>query len=83
MSANNILAPIVTALSKSGKTGSSKTRPKQRSVKNWIDSIFWMMLKYLRMNAISLGIIETEDRFSPHDLKRIGVTDTKGTQADK
>ena len=34
-------------------------------------------------NAISLGIIEKEDRFSPHDLKRMGVTDTKGNQADK
>lgn len=34
-------------------------------------------------DTISLGIIAKEDRFSPHDLKRMGVTDTKGNQADK
>jgi hypothetical protein len=33
--------------------------------------------------AIKDQIIQEEDRFSPHDLKRRGVTKTKGTRAEK
>ena len=33
--------------------------------------------------AIAEGIITEEERFSPHSLKRKGVTDTKGTRAEK
>jgi hypothetical protein len=28
-------------------------------------------------------VIETEERFALHDLKRRGITDTTGTRADK
>ena len=34
-------------------------------------------------NAIAKGIINAEDRFSMHDLKRKGVTDTPGNRKDK
>lgn len=34
-------------------------------------------------NAISEGVILEEDRFGPHDLKRKGITETKGTRHDK
>lgn len=33
--------------------------------------------------AIAAGAISEDDRFSPHDLKRKGVTDTPGNAADK
>lgn len=33
--------------------------------------------------ALASGVITAEQRFSLHDLKRRGVTDTKGTRADK
>lgn len=33
--------------------------------------------------AIEVGIITEEERFSLHDLKRKGATDTKGTRAEK
>jgi integrase len=33
--------------------------------------------------AIEAGVLPEEERFAPHDLKRRGVTDTRGTRADK
>lgn len=33
--------------------------------------------------AIVDGVIESEERFALHDLKRRGITDTTGTRADK
>lgn len=35
------------------------------------------------LKAIEAGVITEEQRFSLHDLKRKGVTDTKGTKRDK
>lgn len=34
-------------------------------------------------NAIKAGVITAEQRFGLHDLKRRGITDTRGTRADK
>lgn len=33
--------------------------------------------------AIAAGVLPAEERFSPHDLKRRGVTDTSGNRSDK
>lgn len=33
--------------------------------------------------AIEKGVITAEQRFGLHDFKRRGITDTKGTRADK
>lgn len=37
----------------------------------------------MMLNAIAAGVIAKEDRFGPHDLKRKGITDTKGNRHDK
>ena len=34
-------------------------------------------------SAMASGVVAVEDRFSLHDLKRKGITDTKGTRHDK
>ncbi|WP_435632576.1 integrase [Carnimonas bestiolae] len=34
-------------------------------------------------NAIKVGIVEQKNRFATHDLKRKGITDTKGNLHDK
>lgn len=34
-------------------------------------------------SAMNTGVVAVEDRFAPHDLKRKGITDTKGTRRDK
>jgi hypothetical protein len=33
--------------------------------------------------AIAEGVITDAQRFGPHDLKRKGITDTKGTRGEK
>jgi hypothetical protein len=33
--------------------------------------------------AIEEGVMTEEQRFGPHDLKRKGITDTKGTRGEK
>ncbi|WP_206409595.1 hypothetical protein [Lysobacter enzymogenes] len=41
-----------------------------------------MWQRFIRL-AINEGAITEAQRFSPHDLKRKGVTDTRGTKATK
>jgi len=48
-----------------------------------IKSTFDSAWKRLITKAIEQGIITQQERFSPHDLKRKGTTDTQGTRADK
>lgn len=47
--------------------------------KSSLDSAFQRLIT----RAISEGVITQEERFSPHDLKRKGVSDTEGTPGDK
>lgn len=48
-------------------------------IKSWLDTA-WQRLIH---KAIEAGVITREQRFSPHDLKRKGGTDTMGNRADK
>ena len=48
-----------------------------------LKSTFDSAWKRLITRAISEGVITKEERFSPHDLKRKGTTETKGTRAEK
>lgn len=47
--------------------------------KSSFDSAFQRLMKL----AIAEGEIPAEQRFGPHDLKRKGITDTKGTRGEK
>lgn len=47
--------------------------------KSTFDSAFQRMMKM----AIAEGVIVDAQRFGPHDLKRKGITDTKGTRGEK
>ncbi|WFC43214.1 integrase [Pseudoxanthomonas sp. SE1] len=47
--------------------------------KDGLDSAWQRLI----LKAIEAGVITEEQRFSLHDLKRKGVTDTKGTKRDK
>lgn len=47
--------------------------------KEGFDTAWQRMIKL----ALKQDVIEKSERFSLHDLKRMGVTDTKGTRADK
>lgn len=47
--------------------------------KSSFDSAFQRLMKL----AIADGVITAEQRFGPHDLKRKGITDTKGTRGEK
>lgn len=47
--------------------------------KSSFDSAFQRLMKL----AIEEGVMTEEQRFGPHDLKRKGITDTKGTRGEK
>lgn len=47
--------------------------------KSSFDSAFQRLMKL----AIAEGVLTEEQRFGPHDLKRKGITDTKGTRGEK
>lgn len=47
--------------------------------KSSFDSAFQRLMKL----AIAEGVLSEEQRFGPHDLKRKGITDTKGTRGEK
>lgn len=47
--------------------------------KDGLDTLWQRFIK----EAIKEKAIRPEDRFSPHDLKRKGITDTQGTGAEK
>jgi hypothetical protein len=47
--------------------------------KSSFDSAFQRLMKL----AIADGVITAEQRFGRHDLKRKGITDTKGTRGEK
>lgn len=47
--------------------------------KSTFDSAFQRLMKM----AIAEGVISEAQRFGPHDLKRKGITDTKGTRGEK
>lgn len=47
--------------------------------KSGLDSAWQRLMR----TAVAAGVITTEQRFGLHDLKRKGITDTKGTRAQK
>jgi hypothetical protein len=47
--------------------------------KSSFDSAFQRLMKL----AIAEGVLREDQRFGPHDLKRKGITDTKGTRGEK
>jgi site-specific recombinase XerD len=47
--------------------------------KSSFDSAFQRLMKL----AIAEGVMTEDQRFGPHDLKRKGITDTKGTRGEK